>query len=275
MTKKMIKKILKRNEKIYRFALAMYRKYRAYSIIIRKIIFPSDPNNLMVNIGGGMFYKRNWKVLDCLDSEWYSWDKRLIDYNFDLMSNERLPFEDNSVKLFYSEHTFEHIPDEACQHTLDEMYRCLRKGGGVRIVVPDIDLAYRAYANQDITFFHSIWKRVETLRKESCIEKLFLHYFATYLENKVAPEEVRQNFNKMTKTQFLDFYSKQIDPSLQKKFTGYHINWFDYTKLERMLSHAGFEQIYESTPQGSMFKEMTGKKFDIRPSWSLHVEAIK
>lgn len=244
-------------------------------MIIRKTIFPCDPNNLMVNIGGGEFYKRYWRVLDYLDSEWYSWNKRFIDYNFDLTSNKSLPIEDNSVKLFYSEHTFEHIPDEMCQHVFAEMYRCLKKGGGVRIVVPDIDLAYRAYATQDIDFFHSIWETVETLHEESCIEKLFLHYFATYLENRVAPEEVKQNFNKMAKTEFLDFYSKQIDISLQKKFTGYHINWFDCAKLERMLSHAGFERIYKSTPQGSMFKEMTGKKFDTRPSWSLHVEAIK
>ena len=234
----------------------------------------------MVDVGGGLRYKRYWKVLD-FHSEWYSHYERYIDYDFDLISKERLPFEDDSVKLFYSEHTFEHVTDEAVQRTLDETYRCLKKGGGIRVVVPDIDLAYQAYANQDIEFFHSLWEEHEDLYNEICIEKLFLHYFAGYIESRVNPKKMRQDFDTMSKSQFLDSYSKQIeklletDPSLRMKFTGYHMNWFDYIKLERMLRQAGFEEIYESTPKGSRFKEMIGEQFDTRPSWSLHVEAIK
>ena len=234
----------------------------------------------MVDVGGGLRYKRNWKVLDFY-SEWYSYDKRCIDYNFDLMRKEKLPFEDNSVKLFYSEHTFEHITDEAVQHTLNEMYRCLEKGGGLRIVVPDIDLAYQAYANRNIGFFHLLWKENEHLKVETRIEKLFLRYFARYLENTVNFKKMRQNFSRMSKSKFLDFYSKrvekmlEINPSLQMKFPGYHMNWFDYEKLKRMLRQAGFADVYKSNVHGSNFQEMTGKQFDTRPSWSLHVEAIK
>jgi len=42
-----------------------------------------------------------------------------------------------------------------------------------------------------------------------------------------------------------------------------------------MLKEVGFDCIYKSTSQGSRFPEMRGKGVDTRPSWSLHIEAIK
>jgi ubiquinone/menaquinone biosynthesis C-methylase UbiE len=186
------------------------------------------------------------------------------------MSKEELPFEDNSVYLFYSEHTFEHITDDACKHVFAELFRSLKAGGAVRIVVPDIYLAYIAYANQNDIFFNSLFLREEKTREEK-----FLEYFATYLKDKVDIEEVKNNFENLEKSEFLDYYTQQIDPMTQRKYTGYHINWFDYGKLKKMLEEAGFEDVCRSASQGSKFNEMRGKEFDTRPSWSLHVEAIK
>lgn len=193
-----------------------------------------------------------------------------MDYNFDLTSGRNLPFEDKAAKLFYSEHTFEHLYDEAIKVILKEAYRCLKDGGGIRLVVPDIDLAISAYKIQDMKFLTYVFPK-----EDKTLEEKFLNYFATYLKDKVDSNELRYNFEKMGKSELLDFYSKQIDPLTRNEFPGNHINWFDYSKLMKMLEEAGFKRIYRSTPQGSKFKEKCGKEFDIRPSWSLYVEAIK
>jgi hypothetical protein len=42
-----------------------------------------------------------------------------------------------------------------------------------------------------------------------------------------------------------------------------------------MLKNANLEKIYKIEVQASKFKEMRGLEFDKRPSWSLHIEAIK
>ena len=77
----------------------------------------------------------------------------------------------------------------------------------------------------------------------------------------------------MEKEEFFNYYTKQLrqDP----KRAGRHINWYNYGKLRQMLSKVGFREIYVSSAQMSRFKEMQGTQFDTRPSWSIHVEAIK
>jgi hypothetical protein len=79
---------------------------------------------------------------------------------------------------------------------------------------------------------------------------------------------------------------------VQKDKAGYHINWFNYAKLERMLRQAGFGTVYRSAPQQSRFAELrgmggwlaTGDVLEItrmlgldttHPGISLYVEAVK
>jgi hypothetical protein len=84
----------------------------------------------------------------------------------------------------------------------------------------------------------------------------------------------------MTRVNFLDSYSVEAQniveksPNIQKRLSHYHMNWFNYEKLAEMLGKAGFETVYRSAPQRSMFLEMIGPKFDRRPD-SLIVEATK
>ena len=106
----------------------------------------------MVNIGGGMFFRSHWKVMD-YSSPYYPYYRRFIDYNVDLCSDLCFPFEDNSVTFFYSAHTFEHIPQEFCPHIFTEIYRTLKPGGAVRLTMPDYDLFYEACKHDDREFF--------------------------------------------------------------------------------------------------------------------------
>ena len=83
----------------------------------------------------------------------YSWlcyyanFKDFVEYN--LMAIEPLPFDDNSIEVIYSSHTIEHVSDEAIQNLLKESYRVLKKGGGIRLTTPDIELEYNAFKNNE------------------------------------------------------------------------------------------------------------------------------
>ena len=220
----------------------------------------------MINIGGGYFFKRHWKVLD-RPSQWYSFVDGSIDYVFDLTSNEPFPLATASVSFFYSSHTLEHIPQGCCQHVLDEIYRCLKPDGAVRLVMPDFDRAYEAFAQTDLDFFNGY--------PGTCLEEKFLDCFATYLKDKVSPEELGRNFESMPQDEFADYYTGKIPQDSQKIYTGNHINWWNYEKLDKMLKQAGFRAVHRSTKQDSRFTEMRGRDFDTHPEVSLYVEAVK
>ena len=83
----------------------------------------------------------------------------------------------------------------------------------------------------------------------------------------------------MKKHEFADYYTEKIPRDSQKKMVGNHINWWNYEKISKMLTGAGFRKVYRSTPGGSHFTEMKagGKNgFDYtRPEISLFVEAVR
>ena len=61
---------------------------------------------------------------------------------------ERLPFiKSNSVELIYISHCLEHIPQSQIGFTLREYYRVLKKGGILRISVPDFKVIVDMYQN--------------------------------------------------------------------------------------------------------------------------------
>lgn len=253
-----------------------------YILILKKQFFKfidrKDDHNLNINIGGGRFVRRHWKVLD-FPSPHYNYPSAIIDYKHYLTSNKPFPFSDNSVNLFYSSHTFEHIPSEFCQYIFNEIYRCLKVGGAVRIVTPDFDLAYEAFGKGDIDFFKKY--------SGQNIEEKFLDFFATYMKDKVSPQDLQKNYKLMSKERFADFYTQQIPRDSQRKAPSNHINWWNYDKMSKMLIKAGFGNVYRSIAQGSRFSEMrsVGSNFAIfasisgfdvtHPELSLFVEAVK
>ncbi|MBD2679137.1 MULTISPECIES: methyltransferase domain-containing protein [Nostoc] len=55
------------------------------------------------------------------------------------------PFEDNSVNLIYASHCLEHFPHTKVPKVLSEWFRVLKKGGILRLSVPDFDLLLNIY----------------------------------------------------------------------------------------------------------------------------------
>jgi predicted SAM-dependent methyltransferase len=65
-------------------------------------------------------------------------------------SIEKLPFiKSNSVDLIYMSHCLEHIPQWNIPAALNEYYRILKKGGILRISVPDFKVIVEMYQKSD------------------------------------------------------------------------------------------------------------------------------
>lgn len=71
------------------------------------------------------------RSLGLFDSEW---DSRI--HLHDL--TRPLPWPDDSASVVYSSHTLEHLSREQGRHLLEQAYRVLKRGGIIRIVVPDL-----------------------------------------------------------------------------------------------------------------------------------------
>lgn len=61
--------------------------------------------------------------------------------------NNRWPYKDNSVDIVYASHLFEHLNLKTANYFLTEAYRVLKKGGVIRIVVPDLYQIAKKYVN--------------------------------------------------------------------------------------------------------------------------------
>ena len=58
----------------------------------------------------------------------------------------KLPYEDDSVDLIYTSHMFEYFDGEEGLDVLKEWFRVLKKGGTLRIAVPDFESMAKLYS---------------------------------------------------------------------------------------------------------------------------------
>jgi predicted SAM-dependent methyltransferase len=92
-----------------------------------------------VNIGCGRRYEKSWINID------FSSDgPDVIQYDL----NKGIPLDDNSVDVVYSSHVLEHFSSNKGHFLLSECYRILKKGGIIRIAVPDLETICREYIKQ-------------------------------------------------------------------------------------------------------------------------------
>jgi predicted SAM-dependent methyltransferase len=224
------------------------------------------PRTLMVNLGAGKWYEKGWKVLDYSGS-WYRYPRWFVDFPFDLTSMQPLPFADNSIRLLYSEHVFEHLSDEICNQLCREIHRSLTPGGGVRLVLPDADLLHEKYRTSNESFFKPWMERYNTT-----LTGAFVTLFA-YPRTPVDEDELKAKFQAMSAADFFNSYTRGLFYDYAK--AGEHINWFNEAKLTAMLRASGFSTVHRTEPQQSRFPEIRGKNFDTRPSYSLHIDAVK
>ena len=247
------------------------------------------------NIGGGIFNHPAWTVIDFV-TDWYRKNEANTGNNihFDLMSLKPLPIDSESAEIVFTSHTVEHITDEAAQNMFDESFRILKKNGIFRVTTPNIDLAYRAYKENDKEYFY--WYKtdvptkingieVHKSRKESSIAQLFLFSFAATVSiivhdktaEKIDDQQLTKIFSEMKFEKAMDYIVAKCPVNLQKKYPGFHMNWWNKDKMFRVLKKAGFKTVYLSAHRQSYSPVLRNQLYfdNTKPAVSLYVEAKK
>jgi predicted SAM-dependent methyltransferase len=116
----------------------VYRSFRSASSENRQTV--------RVHLGPG---QRGYK------EGWINVDANLFTAKIDVWADLRnkLPFRDRSVDAFYSHHVIEHLPDSLLPFHFQEMFRCLKPGGVIRIGGPNADEAFKNFLNGNHGWF--------------------------------------------------------------------------------------------------------------------------
>lgn len=125
---------------------AMWLPMRLNGALYRAVRQPREP--IAVQLGCGMHH---------YIPGWVNVDGNIVTARPDLWANllDPLPFRENSVKVFYSHHVVEHLPEHFLSDHFRNLYRCLVPGGGIRIGGPDIGNACRKFIEGDLNWFSS------------------------------------------------------------------------------------------------------------------------
>jgi predicted SAM-dependent methyltransferase len=89
------------------------------------------------------FINRRMKLFD-IDPDGHPrvWDDKIYIHNL----NKKFPWENNSVDIIYCSHTLEHFSKQEGLTFLRECHRIMKKGGILRIIVPDLKNFVEEYA---------------------------------------------------------------------------------------------------------------------------------
>jgi predicted SAM-dependent methyltransferase len=130
----------------------------------------SNGSPVMVNLGSGLTVAPGWVHVDGSlnalaarlpkpmlkilyrwsdNRQWFSHEQYVRILTEHRFVHHRLqygvPFDDGTVDVVYSSHALEHIFLEEAQALLLDAYRALKKGGLIRLAVPDLEYAVRLY----------------------------------------------------------------------------------------------------------------------------------
>ncbi len=111
--------------------------------------FRAPKKGLRVHLGSGR---------KCYMKGWLNVDANIVTAKIDLWANlvNRLPFRPNSVEALYCFSVLQHLPYFRVEPLLKEIYRCLETGGYVRIAVPHVENAVKAYVENRTDWF-GVW----------------------------------------------------------------------------------------------------------------------
>jgi predicted SAM-dependent methyltransferase len=108
---------------------------------------PEQPEIRRLNWGCGGMSKAGWINSDRADFKG-------IDIVADIL--EGLPIESNSIDYAVSNHALPEIAYPNLVPTLEELRRVLKAGGVLRLELPDLEKAIRAYVAGETEYFHLI-----------------------------------------------------------------------------------------------------------------------
>lgn len=132
--------------------------------------------------------------------------------------NKRWPYSDGAVDLVYGSHVFEHLALPTTRLFLAEARRCLKPGGVIRLVVPDLYAAAKQYVD--------LYEQRPGDHTERLLYVLNLHQLNAYSENE-------GRFRR-----FLGF---------MQGYPHQHKYMYDRHSLRRRLQDVGFVDILEAS----------------------------
>jgi predicted SAM-dependent methyltransferase len=206
------------------------------------------------------------------------------DIAHDLLSLSPIPVESSTAELIHSRFTIASITDEAALYFFKEVFRMLKPGGVFRVNAPNIDLDYRAYRNNDMSFFY--WIEIWFGKDHSIsIEQAFLQHIASQastihsngIPDRITDEQFKNLLDSMNLDDALDYCTSKCSVEIQKDFRNDHINWWNPEKLERMLRSAGFQTVYISDREQSASPVMRNEAYfdNIDNKFVMYMEAVK
>lgn len=108
--------------------------------ITRNFVRPSFPQleteEINLNLGCGFINHPSFINIDCLPLPHVHYIRSIDNLS---------PFATESVDLIYASHSLEHFPHSQTKQVLTEWFRVLKKGGVLRLSVPDFDLLVKIY----------------------------------------------------------------------------------------------------------------------------------
>lgn len=234
-------------------------------------------------IGGGDYvYGSRWHNIEFVTPGYADKYKGLpsnIDIAHDLTAGKPFSIRDATIAAAYTSHVIEHLKDDHVSFLFRDTWRVLKPGAYFRISCPNVDLYVRAFLEGDLEFFHyRSHPFYVNLGIHDSLTQLFLNVFATALAERSPRhtyEDVRGTMESLGIEQAIESYCRQTPYDYVKSH--YHVNWFNPSKLERMLKAAGFGNVYVSALGQSFCPDMRDlSMFDTGdPKISLFVECRK
>lgn len=222
----------------------------------------------MVNVGAGRAWQHPSVLALDVDPE--------TNLNHDVAA-AGLPFADTSMDAVYSSHCLEHLSPPDAKAFFAEARRCLRPGGVLRIVCPDMDLLFDAYERGDAAWFD--WCSGGFYVWDGWLRAIG-RVAATLAVDRFSDEELRRAYDEGGRAGFLRMLSSaqdELDAPELSRWPDAHKSWWTRPKLLSALREAGFADAYESGRGGSrvpVFRD--ARYFDCSsPSMSLYVEAAR
>ncbi|HCI05301.1 TPA: methyltransferase [Patescibacteria group bacterium] len=217
---------------------------------------------VLLNLGCGGVFSPEWNNIDLYRS------KEVFYHNLE----NGIPFSDNCSDVVYSSHVLEHFSREKGNFFIKEIFRVLKPGGMVRLVLPDLETIAAEYLKNIVNFRHEPsernWQRYhwsvlelydQTVREQSGGEMLKAlragdvdweyilsragdEFYDFYPWNKVQAKALK---TRLSLWQRLFNRLKSVFRSKDPKKIGELHRWmYDEVSLTHMLENCGFVEIF-------------------------------
>lgn len=265
-----------------RFSKNVKSRAKSVKAALSRKKYPATSRQIL-NIGAGDYFNASgWTRLDYNDDKELVGERiqRLCDVNFDLLSGEPLPFDNDTFDGIYTSHTVEHLHNEDAERIIKDCFRILKPGGVLRVVCPSIDKYFDAYDKVDLGFFN--WIRNKNIYRHDSLIRLITREFAHIIVDKYSDEQLLQMYASLGRKGFIEKLSFEADAS-KMEFTqtlpDIHKSAWSEEKLRNLIETSGGTINSNVSRFESGIPEFRGTLNNLinstRPHISIYCEGVK